>query len=132
MPTNRRFNFTDTALKKIKPEGQRVEYVDTSRKGLRLRMTATGTKSFVFRYKFNGRSRLRTLGEYSPTLSLEEANQRLSDAKVHIKNRIDPGEIKQQVKEGERTEPLIPDLIDEYLEYHAKRRTLSAAMWCFY
>ena len=125
MTTNRRFKFTDTALKKIRPEAQRVEYVDTSRKGLRLRLTANGTKTFIFRYKFNGRSRLLTLGEFGPTTSLEQANQRLGDAKVAIKSKIDPAEVKQQIKKDEQAEILIPDLIDEYIERYAKRKKAS-------
>ncbi len=62
MPSSRRFRFTDTAIKKLKPEDNRVEYVDSSRKGLRLRITPTGTKTFIFRYRFNDRARLLTLG----------------------------------------------------------------------
>jgi integrase len=120
MDKNRRFNFTDSAIKKLRPENSRVEYVDTSRKGLRLRITPTGTKSFIYRYKFNGRSRLLTFGEYGIDLSLEEANQKLSIARVQIKNKNDPGEIKQHGIKSEKAEPLIPDLIIEYIERHAK------------
>ena len=114
------FTFTDTALKKIKPEAGLVELVDTSRKGLRLRLYPTGKKVFVFRYRFNERSRILTIGEYSPDLSLEEANQRLSMAKLALKNKIDPGELKQQSLSGEKAKPLIPELVTEYLERHAK------------
>ncbi len=116
------FTFTDTALKKIKPEAGLVELVDTSRKGLRLRLYPTGKKVFVFRYRFNERSRILTIGEYSPNLSLEEANQRLSTAKLALKNKIDPGELKQQSLSGEKAKPLIPELVTEYLERHAKKK----------
>jgi len=120
MDKKRRFKFTDTAIKKIKPEEKRVEYVDSFGRGLRLRITPTGTKSFIYRYKFNGRSRLLTFGEYLVDLSLEEANQKLSSAKLQIKNKNDPGEIKQQGISNEKAEPLIPELISEYIERHAK------------
>jgi len=60
------FTFTDTALKKIKPEAGLVELVDTSRKGLRLRLHPTGKKVFVFRYRFNERSRILTIDEHKP------------------------------------------------------------------
>jgi len=120
MDKNRRFNFTDSAIKKLKPENKRVEYIDASRKGLRLRITTTGTKSFIYRYKFNGRSRLLTFGEYGIDLSLEEAVERLAAARIQIKNKNDPGEIKQRGISIEKAEPLIPDLITEYIERHAK------------
>ena len=120
MPQTRRFRFTDTAIKKLKPGDCRVEYVDSSRKGLRLRITPTGTKTFIFRYRFNDRARLLTLGEYGPALTLVGANQKLGNAIISLKDKIDPGEIKQKIIEGEKAEKFIPDLIDEYLEHHAK------------
>jgi integrase len=118
---NYKFGFTDTALKKIKPETARVEYVDSSRKGLRLRVTPTGTKTFIYRYKFNGRSRLYTIGEYGVEKTLEEAAIDLATARNQIKNKIDPGELKQTTKSGERSAPVIPDLIDSYINRYAKK-----------
>jgi hypothetical protein len=66
-----RFVFTQKRLEQIKaaPAGKRLNFYDTACKGLMLRVSDRGVKSFVFGYTYNGKEeRLPAwpLGGYRP------------------------------------------------------------------
>ena len=64
--------LNDLQLKKIMPKKVRFELPDGG--GLCIRVTTTGTKSWVFRYMIDGKPRRMTLGHY-PTISLAEVRK---------------------------------------------------------
>ena len=74
---NVRKKLTDAFIRAIRPEGQRVEYLDegyTGRGSLYLRMGASGRKTWTFVYRFGGKIRRTQLGVY-PELSLVNARR---------------------------------------------------------
>ncbi|NOQ80492.1 MAG: DUF4102 domain-containing protein, partial [Gammaproteobacteria bacterium] len=57
-------NLTATAISKLKSEKQKYEITDTGAKGLRLRVSPTGWKSFIWRYMAAGKSKVYTIGRF--------------------------------------------------------------------
>lgn len=73
--------FTTKFLDNLKPADKRFEIPDKACSGLRLRVTPTGTKSFIWFYKEGGKTKGLTLGKY-PEMSLKAARKALADAKA--------------------------------------------------
>lgn len=93
--------FSDRMLKALKPApaGQRYEIMDTDphAKGLGIRVTAAGTRTFVLVRRFPGSPNpvRRALGEYGE-LSLADARQRARDWIAQINAGNDPKTEKQR------------------------------------
>ncbi|MGN0920191.1 MAG: tyrosine-type recombinase/integrase [Cellvibrio sp.] len=79
-------------------------------KGLRLVVSATGAKKWVFRFTFNGKRREMGLGSF-PTISLERARALAHDARVKIVDGIDP------IQSREDQRKVIPSFQAYALEY---------------
>lgn len=79
-------------------------------KGFGLRVMATGSKSFVLRYRTKeGSARIQTIGEY-PTWTLTAARLEATA----IRQRVDRGEDPLGQRREERAEPTINDLVDAF------------------
>jgi hypothetical protein len=60
---SRKVALTDRFLRALKAPNHRVEVGDASCRGLSIRCTTAGVKTWTFAYKLNGRMRRITLGE---------------------------------------------------------------------
>ena len=69
----------------------RAEFRDLHERGLELRVTREGIKTWVFRYrrKSDGKKRTLTLGRF-PTMSVEEARIRAQEERARIARGSDP------------------------------------------
>jgi integrase len=68
--------------------------------GLRVRVTSTGTKAFVYEAKLNGKAISKTLGGF-PLMSIEDAKRKARElAKVVKTDRQDPRELDKQAAEA--------------------------------
>jgi hypothetical protein len=56
--------LTDTALKALKPRDQAYKVTDSA--GMYVVVTPTGSKSFRFDYRFDGKRQTLTVGQYEP------------------------------------------------------------------
>lgn len=74
-------------------------------KGLRLVVSSTGAKKWVFRFTFNGKQREMGLGSF-PTVSLERARILAQEARVKIFDGIDP--IQSREVQRQRYQPFKP------------------------
>ena len=79
--------LTDTAIRAVRPTGKIQKIFDGH--GLYLHVSAIGTKTWRFKYRFLNKEKLLTLGTY-PIVSLKEARQKANDARKEIDNGIDP------------------------------------------
>jgi hypothetical protein len=70
--------FTDRYLASLKAAPDRYDVLDPSRKGLMVRVTPRGTKTFFFRYKRAGRADRIMIGHY-PTVTLRQAYETHAD-----------------------------------------------------
>lgn len=76
--------FTEQGIDRIAPRGARFIVWDRSRPGLGLRVTPKGAKTFVLAYRFDGKSRMHTIGNRRG-LDLREAFVAYNNAmeKIH-------------------------------------------------
>lgn len=113
--------FTARTVDSLKPtRGQRSEYFDTEVRGLALRVTGSGHKSWAVLYRHRGRLRRLTLGS-AAVLSLADARQRARDTVRDAQDGADPATEKQQ----HRTAETIADLATDYIERYAQPRKRS-------
>jgi len=89
-------------VKGMKPNGKPVDYFDTTEKGLILRLSKAGTKTFAYRYRFNGKNIRFRIGRF-PKVSLSEARKRVRALREQVDDGIDPQAEKQQRKYKPKT-----------------------------
>ena len=111
--------FTDRQVAALKPKNERYEIREPGRTGLGVRVTPRGEKSWAFMYRFGGKQKRMTLGGY-PEMSLSKAHKALADAKDKLRGGVDPGAEIAESREAERNAETMADLVDEYIERHAK------------
>ena len=78
--------LTDTHIRSLKPDMKPRKYFDGG--GLFLFIPTTGSKLWRMAYRFDGKSKLLSFGEY-PTVSLKDARERREDAKRMLSRGID-------------------------------------------
>ena len=79
--------LTDTEIKKAKAKTNAYSKADGG--GLYLWVTSSGGKFWRWSYRFDGKEKLMSLGEY-PYISLSDARQKYSDARMLLAKDIDP------------------------------------------
>lgn len=71
------------------PEKRDVMYADDEVKGLRVRVNATGSKTFLFEYRYGGKSRRLGLGTYGQ-ITLAQARRMAQEARGRVLAGGDP------------------------------------------
>jgi integrase len=108
--------FVDSV--KPKRNNERIEW-DSDLKGFGLRVTATGSKSFIFKYRAgHGRNapiKKPTIGKFGE-VTVEEARKIAKNWSAIITQGGDPGKARQDEAEA----PTLQRLFDDYFERHCK------------
>jgi integrase len=108
MPTRK---LTDSFIRNFKNPDKRVEIYDTLITGLAIRITASGNKSFVYRYRLASNVKRFTIGQF-PKISLSGAREEAKELSYKIAKGVDPTiEVKNRIRESEYT---ISDLADYF------------------
>jgi integrase len=110
--------LTKSVIDRAKYEGssgKRFVLWDTHLQGFGLRVYPSGRKAFILSYRFQGRKRLLTLGDFGE-LTVEQARDRATRANLNAKDGADPLAERRRELAGET----VGDLCDLYLERHAK------------
>lgn len=117
-------NLNEKLIKSLElPQTKHKIYWDDKIIGLGLRITNSGSKSFVLRYVVNGRERKYTIGAY-PALSTTAAREIATKLKGEIIKGIDPLEVKQSSYKA----PSFKDLSVEYLKLsHETKRVKTSS-----
>lgn len=102
------------------PQKGRRELWDDDVKGLVLRITSSGRKTWAVWYRHQGRSRRVTLGVY-PALGLADARKLANTMLRDIALGGDPAGTKKDQREADT----FRELANEYIERHAKRHKKS-------
>ncbi len=87
--------LTDTAIKKAKPEAKQRKLYDE--RGLFMLISPKGGRWWRFKYLFDGKEKLLSLGTY-PDVSLKDARERRHEARKQVAAGIDPGEHRKAKK----------------------------------
>jgi integrase len=85
--------LTDIAVKKIVSKEKQFRVADG--KGLALLVHPNGSKYWQLRYRYGGKGKLLALGVY-PEVSLAEARQKASEARLLLRNGEDPSAVRKQ------------------------------------
>jgi integrase len=83
----------DIQIKNLKPQEKQKKYFDGG--GLFLLVTPKGKKWWRFKYRFNGKEKLLSLGIY-PEVGLKEAREKRDEFRRLLHDKIDPGEYRKQ------------------------------------
>lgn len=81
--------LTDTSIRNVKPGAKPIKLFDE--RGLFLLVTPAGGKWWRFRFMFDGKEKLLSLGVY-PDVSLKDARERRDEARKLVANGVNPSE----------------------------------------
>jgi len=112
-------NLNKTFVESLEPQDKEIVYWDDKQKGFGVKVTPTGKKVYIFKYRDNnGKQRKKTIGphgKYACNEARDEAKDIQKDA-----NRGKDIE-RDLVAEQKRLELTLDELFDAYLERHAKQ-----------
>ena len=107
-------NFTVRSLDDIPaPIEHRVTYHDTNVKGLSLRVSPTGRKTFVVRRKLNNRDTYSSVGHY-PAMTISQARDMARQVHSLIDSGVNPKEIKRKALDKKRI--TLSKVFDDYIQ----------------
>ena len=105
------------------PSGNKV-YYDAEMRGLGLRVTAAGHRSWIFNYRFHGAERRMTVGD-AAAYPVRLARERAGD----LRRTLDAGEDPMAARDATRGAPSVAAFAARYLSEHAaghhKPRTIA-------
>lgn len=90
--------LSDTFLKNLKPTSKQKKFSDGG--GLYIYLRDSGSKLWQMSYRFDGKQKLLSFGEY-PYVSLKLAREKRDEAKTLLAAGVDPGEHKKAEKQAE-------------------------------
>ncbi|MBN8991617.1 MAG: site-specific integrase [Rhizobiales bacterium] len=112
--------MTDRFLRALKASNGRIEVGDAVCRGLSIRCTPAGVKTWTFAYKLNGRMRRITLGEYGehPALGLSEARTQADARRAQRRNGDDPRALQDAERATKaQTTLTFAELCELYIEH---------------
>jgi integrase len=107
--------LNDLKARTSKPKEKPYKLSDVD--GLYLLITEKGHKWWRFRYRFDHKEKLLSLGTY-PEISLTDARQRRDEARKQVAHGIDPGVLRKAQKQAETEETETFEVIAR--EWHTK------------
>ena len=108
--------LTDPFIRNHPAPDTRMEIYDKHTKGLAVRITKTGHKSFVYRYRFNDKVRRYTIGSY-PKMGLADARAEVKELAYKIMNGTDP--LREKMEKKSRPEPMkFEEMVKEFKKKH--------------
>jgi integrase len=87
--------LTDTKIKTLKPKDKRYRIADAN--GLVLEVKPNGAKYWRYRYRFEGKANMISIGEY-PFITLAQARQNRDKYKSLLNQSINPSAYKKEIK----------------------------------
>lgn len=87
--------LTDAQVRKIKPLDKKTKYSDE--KGMYLEVTPSGGMHWRMKFRFNGKENIFSIGSY-PYTTLAQARRIRDEARLNLKDGINPNEAKKQKK----------------------------------
>ena len=116
VPQSVRISFkmlTDAQVRKIKPLDKKKRYSDE--KGLYLEVTPSGGMHSRMKFRFQGKENIFSIGTY-PDTTLAQARRIRDEARLKLKDGINPNEAKKQKKLQVDESTLFRALAMEWME----------------
>lgn len=114
-----RIRLTDAAVQKMRPPASgRLEIMDAIVPRLSMRITERGNKSWSVGYRYNGKLRRLTIGDY-PAFGVAEAREEARDALRLVAKGEDPAYLKKQNIQSQRAYTFRA-VLEEHIERYAK------------
>lgn len=105
--------LTDQIIRKMEPpeKGRRLVFDEHQKapRGFGIKITHAGTRTFVFRYKLNGRDRLMNIGGH-PAITLAAARK----LAVAMRLKVDGGDDILAERRRKATEDTVADIVERY------------------
>lgn len=117
--------LNDSLLNSITEADKETEIYDSKVSGLAIRIYPSGTKSFVYRFRFNGQSKRFTIGKH-PSISVSKARDTAKDLYAKVRLGINPISEKRQKIEKQKS-PSFRKLKNEYIAKHIPTMKESTA-----
>ncbi|MEG0280927.1 MAG: site-specific integrase [Morganella sp. (in: enterobacteria)] len=120
--------LTDAKLRKLHnvESDKLIEIADAQ--GLSVRVTPKGMIAFQYRYRFNGKARRMTLGEYG-VISLKDARNLAQDARRLLLEGKDPIIEKEMALSDYNAKLSVNDCIDEWLNSPQAQELVKLEFW---
>lgn len=112
-----KIKLTDPYIRSLQATGSRTEVYDEIVNGLAVRVTDKGTKTFVFRYYYNGTAKRLTIGRF-PEMALADARKLCKQHHATVVMGNDPHGLKQLSKRRIRTQERFKDVAKRYQAEH--------------
>ncbi len=122
---SKRFPFTKHRIESLPTHdpdspSRESEYSDAECIGLKLRVSKNGRRFFQHRYRYMGRKKCLTIGEF-PYVSVQDARQRVGEHKTLLFRDIDPSDERSQ----KRNDITFSDFARDFYLPHAKMHKKS-------
>lgn len=107
--------FTNRYIERLKPLEKRFDVMEANKTGFGIRVSPKGSKTWIYTFKFEGKSQRETLGVY-PEVSLSQAHT-LHAKSIELKRTgINPASRRAVENKQERKANTISDIIKLYFE----------------
>lgn len=118
-----KIKFTDHWLKTLKGNPLAEQHFgDITCKGLSLKITKMGVKSFSYTFRLGSKTGRVTLGQY-PDLKLADARVRVEALRKQVAGGIDPRHVKAE--ERSKRERTVSEMASQFIERYAKPKNKS-------
>ena len=116
--------LTDRKIKSLKPRRQRYDLADSDIRGLHVRVSELGTKSFVLVLRYPGAKypARRSIGIY-PETTLAEAREKAREWRSLVKRGIDPKEEERRLRvaEASKRSCTVAAVAEDYIAMKVRR-----------
>jgi integrase len=116
--------LTDVQVRNLKAKEKRYIVWEAGRSGFGVRVTPNGTKTFVYKYRFQGKVQWLTIGTY-PAMTLVQAHKAHAEAREMVERGENPAAKAVAERREARQASTTAELANEYLEKWAKPRKRS-------
>jgi Arm DNA-binding domain len=110
--------MTDAQIKALQPRAAR--YLVSDGRGLSLDVLPSGVKSWMYRYRHDGKPQKISLGRY-PDLTLRAARDKRDELATQVVGGRSPAEEKKARRQGRDDEPTMREFGDRYYREQAMR-----------
>ncbi|GFO63659.1 tyrosine-type recombinase/integrase [Geomonas paludis] len=118
--------FTDTMIRKLKPEA--AKYTRSEGNGFTIRVLPSGGKVWFYLYGLDGKRWEMSLGTY-PQVSLEEARDQFEAARKKVKAGVNPQAVPEPVVEAPKHDLTFDELAREYITNNVEGQLVDISVY---